>query len=111
MTENKNDRRLVTGQADAGVIQNISRQLRLLLRLLADKRVNFLVKLLPVGSLVYLLVPDMVPFILDDALVLGLGTYAFIELCPPEVVEEHRRALWGENGGETLDADYQEKKD
>jgi hypothetical protein len=30
---------------------------------------------------------------LDDGLVLWLGGYFFIELCPPDVVEEHRSAL------------------
>ena len=30
---------------------------------------------------------------LDDAAVVGLGMYLFLELCPPDVVQEHKEAL------------------
>jgi uncharacterized membrane protein YkvA (DUF1232 family) len=33
--------------------------------------------------------------VLDDAAILWLGSYVFTELCPPEVVEEHKKALAG----------------
>jgi hypothetical protein len=32
---------------------------------------------------------------LDDAAIIWLATYLFVELCPPEVVDEHTRALQG----------------
>ncbi len=47
------------------------------------------------GTLVYLIAPDFIPFVVDDALVVWLGTYLFVELCPPEVVEEYRALLSG----------------
>jgi len=79
---------------DRGLFREIANQVKLILRLMADPRVHPLVKLLPIGSLIYLVFPDFFPLNpLDDALVVGLGTYMFIELCPPEVVQEHKDAL------------------
>lgn len=80
--------------ADRGFFRDISNQIRLILRLMADPRVNPLVKLLPIGSLIYLIFPDLFPLNpIDDAIVVGLGTYVFVELCPPDVVQEHKDAL------------------
>jgi uncharacterized membrane protein YkvA (DUF1232 family) len=80
---------------DEGFFREVSNQVRLILRLMADPRVSPWLKLLPIGSLIYLVVPfDFVPIIpVDDAVVIGLGTYMFIELCPPEIVQEHKEAL------------------
>ncbi len=82
--------------------RGVINQVRLILRLLGDKRVNFFFKLIPIAALGYLIFPfdgDLVlPVIglVDDAMVLWLGSYAFIEICPPDVVDEHRKALAGE---------------
>lgn len=86
-----------------GVVRNVLNQLKLILRLMGDKRVSFFAKLIPLGAFAYLLLPaDLAPNIalpiigvLDDAALLWLGSYVFTELCPPEVVEEHKRALAG----------------
>lgn len=82
-------------QANEGFFRSLYDDLRLIARLLKDRRVNFLLKLLPVGALFYLIFPlDISPVNpLDDGLVLWLGGYFFIELCPADVVEEHRQAL------------------
>jgi len=82
-------------RSDEGFFHEISNQVRLILRLLADPRVSPLIKLLPVGSLIYLLFPiDFLPLNpIDDAVIIGLGTYLFIELCPPDVVREHKESL------------------
>ncbi|MBT3240085.1 MAG: DUF1232 domain-containing protein [Chloroflexi bacterium] len=95
MTEEREQKKSIINN-NPGMVKNLSLQARLILRLLRDRRVSFLAKLLPIGSLIYLLSPDLVPFILDDAAVIGVGTYMFMELCPPGVVEEHRKELWGE---------------
>jgi uncharacterized membrane protein YkvA (DUF1232 family) len=89
----KKDKRITP--SDSGFFHDIADQGRLILRLIADPRVSFLVKLLPIGSLIYLLTPvDLFPLNpIDDAIIIGLGTYMFIELCPQEVVKEHRDAL------------------
>ena len=67
-------------------------QLRLILRLQKDPRVNILLKVLPIAALVYLVVPlDFLPVNpIDDAVVLWLGGYLFIELCPSHIVDEHK---------------------
>jgi len=98
--------------ARIGFFQKIWLEVKLVLRLMKDKRVNPLVKLLPLAAFIYWIVPDLVPGPVDDALVMWFGFYLFIELCPPEVVEEHRRALISVIPGEkhessTEDADPQ----
>jgi hypothetical protein len=80
-----------------GFFNDLSLRARLVVRLMRDRRVHPLLKLLPVGALIYLVFPDLLPFNpIDDALVLWLGAYLFIELCPQDVVQEHMRALQGE---------------
>ena len=74
-----------------GVFHEVATRIKLIVRLMRDRRVNPLVKLLPVGALAYWLIPDMAPGPIDDALLMWLGTYLFVELCPPEVVQEHLR--------------------
>jgi hypothetical protein len=77
-----------------GVFFDLMNRLRLILRLIRDRRVNFIIKLLPIGSFIYLVIyPDLAPGPIDDAAIIWLGLYAFVELCPPEVVDEHVAAL------------------
>lgn len=86
-------RRLVS-EPQGDLAANFGKNIRLILRLIADGRVNPLLKLLPIASLVYLVSPlDMAIPLVDDALVLWLGNSLFLELCPPELVEEHRTSL------------------
>jgi uncharacterized membrane protein YkvA (DUF1232 family) len=96
-------------QQKGGVVQEFLKQAKLVGRLIADRRVNGLLKLLPIASIVYLISPiDLVPGLavpllgaLDDAAVVWLGTTLFIELCPPEVVQEHKDALDGYSSGDS----------
>jgi hypothetical protein len=83
-----------------GVFHSIALRIKLILRLMGDRRVNPLLKLLPIGALVYWVVPDLAPGPIDDAAVLWLGTYLFVELCPPEIVREHMHALTSVIDGE-----------
>ncbi len=76
-----------------GFFHDLTLRIKLILRLMGDGRVNPLLKLLPVGSLVYLVLPDIAPGPIDDAAVIWLATYLFVELCPPTVVQEHLEAL------------------
>lgn len=100
MTEKKTSNITVV-QQEGGVVKNIINQLKLIFRLMGDRRVSFLAKLIPLGAFAYLLMPaDLVPNVvlpvigvLDDAAILWLGSYVFTELCPPEVVAEHMKAL------------------
>lgn len=83
-----------------GALAQVVRTLRLLWRLVQDPRVSLFPKLIPVAALVYVASPiDLLPdFILglgqlDDFGIIMLGIALFIELCPKEIVAEHRRAL------------------
>ncbi|MEM5774228.1 MAG: hypothetical protein AAGU05_04440, partial [Anaerolineaceae bacterium] len=61
-------------------LHELALRIKLILRLMGDKRVNPFVKIIPVASLVYLINPIDIPTPIDDAAVLGLGMYLFMEL-------------------------------
>ena len=88
----KDDGKLVPS-GKGGVFNEISIRLKLIWRLLLDRRVNPLLKLLPLGSILYLAIPDLLPGPIDDAALLSLLSYVFVELCPSEVVQEHMDEL------------------
>ncbi|RCK72686.1 MAG: hypothetical protein ANABAC_1220 [Anaerolineae bacterium] len=90
---NTNPNRKIQPTSSSGFFGELSTRIKLILRLLADGRVNPLIKVLPIASLLYLLVPDLAPGPVDDALIIWLGAYLFVELCPPEVVEEHLKKI------------------
>jgi hypothetical protein len=85
--------RKITCPQNEGFVQGLTLRIKLILRLLGDSRVSPLLKILPIGSVVYLVIPDIAPGPIDDAAVIWLATYLFVELCPPEVVQEHLDAL------------------
>lgn len=84
------------GSYSPGFFGEIALRIKLVLRLLADPRVNIFVKLIPFTSIIYFFLPDLVIGPLDDAAVLGIAFSLFVELCPPEVVEEHLQRLRAE---------------
>jgi hypothetical protein len=86
--------------SSGGLFQDVSMRIKLILRLMGDPRVSPLVKMLPVGALVYLVFPFDIPTPIDDALIVWLGTTLFVEMCPPEVVDEHMKALKNSVQGE-----------
>jgi len=86
------DKRTIISQP-GGFFSGISDYLKLVIRLMGDRRISPFLKLIPFGTLVYLFMPDLIPLPFDDAAIIGLGVYLFVELCPPEIVEEHRAAL------------------
>ena len=74
--------------------------LKLFSRLVRDPRVALRSKLVPLGVLGYLILPvDLLPDVflvlgqIDDLVVILLGLKLFIRLCPPEVVQEHVKAV------------------
>ncbi|MBI4733004.1 MAG: DUF1232 domain-containing protein [Chloroflexi bacterium] len=95
------DKRDLINSQNTGFFQDLIQRVKLIGRLMADKRVNFFLKILPVASVVYLISPiDFAPGLalpiigaLDDAAILWLGTSLFVSLCPDEVVQEHLGAL------------------
>jgi hypothetical protein len=73
-----------------GIIRDLSLRAKLVIRLIGDGRVKLLLKLLPIGSLVYLVMfPDLAIGPFDDAAILWLATYLFVDLCPPDVIQQH----------------------
>jgi uncharacterized membrane protein YkvA (DUF1232 family) len=82
---------------------------RLVLRLMSDRRVPALLKILPLVALGYVLSPiDLAPALamgplaplgtLDDIGVLLLGLTTFIRMSPSNVVSEHRQQMSGSGG-------------
>ena len=82
-------------KSEGGFFNELMVRIKLVIRLMGDSRVNMLYKTIPVASLIYLVVPtDLIPLIpIDDALVVWLATYLFVELAPPDVVQEHMDEL------------------
>jgi hypothetical protein len=76
-----------------GFLQELAVRLKLIIRLMGDSRVNPFLKILPIASIIYIFNPIDGPGPLDDAAVVGLGMYLFLELCPPDVVDEHLHQL------------------
>jgi len=100
MAKNQQDNKLIRTPNNR-LIQDFIHYIKLIGLLIKDRRVNFFLKLLPIASLIYLIIPfDLAPGLtfpiigaLDDAAILWIGTSLFISLCPENVVEEHKRSL------------------
>ena len=111
MADKKSGKLMVPPQG--GMFRDLMMKLKLLLRLMGDSRVNLFLKILPLAGIVYWLVPfpiDNVIPVLDDAAIVWLGSYLFIELCPPGVVQEHMKELTSnmdivENPDDVVDAE------
>ncbi len=100
--------------AQEGVFHSAISRFKLIMRLMGDRRVSPWLKLIPVGALVYLISPiDLIMGIpgidaLDDAAVLWFGSSLFIELCPIDVVNEHKQELNSnmiDDSGDIVDAE------
>ena len=117
MADKKSNKLLVPPQG--GMLRDFVNRLKLITRLMGDRRVSAFVKLLPLASLAYLFWPwDAIPVIpvigaLDDAAILWIGSTLFLELCPPNVVKEHRTELESnlDEGGEIVDAESTDVND
>jgi uncharacterized membrane protein YkvA (DUF1232 family) len=80
----------------AGILAEIIKNIKLIWRLLNDRRVSPWLKMIVPATLLYLLFPiDIIPDIapglgqLDDIAVILLGLKLFVEMCPSEVVRQH----------------------
>ena len=104
-----------------GMLKDFVKRLKLITRLMGDRRVSMFVKILPLASLAYLFWPaDAIPVIpvigaLDDAAILWIGSTLFVELCPPNVVKEHQAELDSnldeEGGSDIVDAEATDVND
>jgi hypothetical protein len=109
-----NNQRGITPGKGGGFITDLTQRIKLIVRLMGDSRVSIFLKILPVASLGYIIFPD-IPGPIDDATVVWLGTYLFVELCPPAVVQEHLNDIrsggkinWKDLDEDTLDAEVRE---
>lgn len=113
-----NDQKMVP--SPGGVFNGLADRIKLIFRLMGDNRVSPFLKLLPVASALYFVIPDLAIGPIDDVAVVWLGSYLFIELCPPDVVEEHLAALrnqplpgaWSESAAppeDVIDGEFTEK--
>jgi hypothetical protein len=105
-----------------GFFEDLLLRIKLIIRLMGDPRVSPLLKLVPLASLVYFIMPDLAPGPVDDAAVIWIGLYLFVELCPPEVVAEHMQELTGtipgqwrdvankDNDGEVIEGEFREEE-
>jgi hypothetical protein len=59
---------------------------KLVSRLMLDKRVNIFSKLLPVAGIVYLIWPDFIFGPFDDASIIYLAFYTFLKLNPVKLI-------------------------
>lgn len=80
-----------------GWFKDFMGQFKLAWRLLLDGRVSILAKFIPLLTTLYILFPiDIVPDMalgfgqLDDLAVFLIGLRLFIDVCPPDLVEEHK---------------------
>ncbi len=113
--------RTASPETRTGLIAYLVRNLQLAWRLLLDRRVPLLTKLIIPGVMAaYILSPiDFVPDWLlglgqlDDLAVLVLAVKLFVDLAPDEIVREHLARLAGASrsgraaaGDEVVDAEY-----
>jgi len=118
MSEEK-DRKIIP--SNGGIFNDLATRIKLVIRLIGDPRVSPLLKILPIGALLYFIIPDLAIGPIDDVAVVWLGSYLFVELCPPEIVQEHMEALtrmipgsWNEPKGpedEVIEGEFWEKKE
>jgi len=110
---NKKSNKVMVPASD-GMFRPAITRFKLIMRLMGDPRVSSWTKLIPVGALIYLVSPiDLIMGIpgvaaLDDAAILWFGSSLFVDLCPPEVVNEHMQELSGtldDGSGDIVDAE------
>jgi hypothetical protein len=98
--------------SSGGFVPELTMRIKLIIRLIADPRVSMFLKVIPIGTVIYWIMPDLLPGPIDDAMLMFLGGYLFVELCPPQVVEEHLNALTNQKGmnipDEVVDAEYRD---
>ncbi len=79
-----------SGQSRGHFLTEFIKKFRLVFQLMQDPRISLWVKAIPVGCLIYLVVPtDFLFGPIDDAVVIYFGMDLFLNLCPQEVVKEY----------------------
>jgi len=83
------------------MVSAITRNLRLIWRLMMDRRVPLSLKMIVPATLLYLISPvDLAPDLflglgqLDDVAIVLLGLALFLQLCPRAIVQQHLREIY-----------------
>ena len=63
----------------SGVFKGLTKRVKLILLLMADSRVNPLLKLIPLASLIYLVIPDLLIGPIDEVANIGAEMRAILE--------------------------------
>ncbi len=94
------DRKPVIPPEPFGALGQLVQMLRLVWRLMQDPRVPIFPKLIIPAAIIYVLSPiDLLPDLIlglgqvDDIAIFFFSIKFFVDMCPPDIVEEHRRAL------------------
>lgn len=87
------EKRLPQLHDEAHFFDSLIHRLRLIWRLLMDRRVSPFLKVLPAAAAIYFAAPDLLPGPFDDVVMTWLALRLFVELSPPEVVQEHMDAM------------------
>ncbi|MBE2202097.1 MAG: DUF1232 domain-containing protein [Anaerolinea sp.] len=104
--ENKveNDKEVAL-RKDPGFWREVWQQIRLVWRLVRDPEVPIYLKILPLLTVIYLLIPlDLLPDVLiglgqlDDLTVLLVGSKLFVEFAPPHIVSRHMQDIRVQDG-------------
>ncbi len=104
--ENKveNDKAIVL-RKDPGFWREVWQQVRLVMRLIRDPEVPVYLKIFPLLTVIYLLIPlDLLPDVLiglgqlDDLTVLLVGSKLFVEFAPPHIVSRHMQDIRVQDG-------------
>lgn len=107
-------RQLATTSTSPGTLRMLYERAILTWKLMWDDRVSFLPKLIPVAALAYVISPlDLLPELalgplgtLDDVGIIMLALTLFIQVAPPDIVQEHLSQLArGRSGAPQLEDD------
>lgn len=95
-----------TPEQKVNLVVSMINRLRLVARLFMDPRVPIYLKLVPIASIAYALmpfdlIPDVIPVLgqLDDLGVVILAVEAFVMMSPQDVVQEHMATLERDSSG------------
>jgi uncharacterized membrane protein YkvA (DUF1232 family) len=115
-TPRRTRRELSPQSRDPNTLRSLYDRAIVSFKLMFDNRVSLLTKLIPVATIAYVLSPvDFIPELLvgplgaiDDVGIVLLGLTMFMQASPPDIVQEHLRALRAGRGDAVAAPQYPE---
>jgi len=90
------------------------KSLRMILALVFDRRVSIRYKALPIGALLWGILPDFISGMLDDFVIASLAPQTFLDLCRqryPEVYRFHYDRIFPEEAAEEAARELREREE